>query len=349
MVKTKRDLSYEVIRVLAMVLIVLTHEIGPYLGDNPTLSSFTEVITVVGVTLFFLLSGKFAFKLNLEDKSLYKKFYWKKFIGLIVPMLIFMLIKEAHVLVYNKGLELHPKFFAHQFLLALFNGFNYMEYWFLYILIANFLAVPFTARMVQNFKDRDKKAFLTVGLILGTITTFLPHILGVNFEISYYFIGYTLLFYSGYFIEDLFKTEKSKKKLYLVGLFSLIITLVLVQLKITNGYKSTSPFYFFYSVALFIGVRELSKKFFEKKPRELLEKVVLFIGKHSLAVYMLHMIVLYFINDLITFPKNFFGWILSSCLVIIASLAVSWILDVTIVKWVQKLFIRVFKLEKVLK
>ena len=347
MVKTKRDISYEIVHVLAMVLIILTHEINPYLGDNPTLSSLIEAITAVGVTLFFLLSGKFAFKLNLEDKSLYKKFYWKKFIGLIVPMLVFMLIKEAHVIIYNKGLELHPRFFAHQFLLALFNGFNYMEYWFLYVLIANLLAVPFTARMIQNFKDRDKKAFLIVGLILGTITTFLPHILGVNFEIGYYFIGYTLLFYSGYFIEDLFKTKKSKKKLCLVGLASLIVTLILVQLKITNGYKSTSPFYFFYSVALFVGVRELSKKFLET-PHKVFEKIILFLGKHSLAVYMLHMIVLYFINDLITFPKNLFGLVLSSILVLAASLLISWILDITIIKWVQKIFIRIFKLEKVL-
>ena len=345
----QRDISYEIIRVIAMILIIATHEITPYLGEYKVLSDCLEIVTVVGVTLFFLLSGRFAFKLNLEDKTLYKKYYWKKFIGLVVPMLIFMLIKEAHVIVYNKGLELHPKFYAHQFLLALFNGFNYMEYWFLYTLIANLLAVPFTARMVQSFKDKDKKAFIIVGLILGTITTFLPHILGVEFAVNYQFIGYTLIFYAGYFIEDLFKDKKGRTRLYIAGLISLVITMVLVHFNISNGYKSTSPFYFIYSIALFVGLHKMSRKFLDMKPRITLEKVISFMGEHSLSVYMIHMIVLYYVNDFLHLPLNIFGWTAGTIATLITSLLIAWVLDVTIVKWTQKLLIYVFKFKKVLK
>ncbi len=50
--KNKRDLSYEFIRVIAMLLIILTHEISPFLGEKITLSILMEVFTTVGVTLF---------------------------------------------------------------------------------------------------------------------------------------------------------------------------------------------------------------------------------------------------------------------------------------------------------
>ena len=87
MVTKKRDVSYELIRVLAMLFIVFDHALNSYLA--PDVTKFIEPFVAVGVTLFFMLSGKFAFRLNLEDKSLYKKYYWKKIIGLIIPMLVY--------------------------------------------------------------------------------------------------------------------------------------------------------------------------------------------------------------------------------------------------------------------
>ena len=94
MVNPQRDLSYEFIRVVSMILIILAHEIPNYLGQFSRLGVYTELVTNVGVTLFFMLSGKFALKLNLEDKHLYKKYYWKKVIGLIIPLLVYMAIKN---------------------------------------------------------------------------------------------------------------------------------------------------------------------------------------------------------------------------------------------------------------
>lgn len=62
MVKPQRDLSYEFIRVVSMILIILAHEIPNYLGQFSRLGVYTELVTNVGVTLFFMLSGKFALK-----------------------------------------------------------------------------------------------------------------------------------------------------------------------------------------------------------------------------------------------------------------------------------------------
>lgn len=337
-----RDLSYEFIRVIAMIFIVFDHNLNSYIQGD--LSKYIEPFFVVGVTLFFMLSGKFAFKLNLEDKSLYKKFYWKKFLGLIIPMLVFMAIKNYHVMVYNKHLSVTPISYFRHFGIALVNGFNYMEYWFLYILIALLAAVPFTAHMMQNMKTRDKKAFLIVSTIFSIFSFLIPTIFNVNFAVNYYFLGYILFFFMGYIIEDIFSSQKDKNRLYVIGLIGFIMTIIMVHFDLLSGYKSFSPFYLYFTLASFIGLRELGKRVTKK-----FKKTTSFIGKHSLSVYMLHMIFLYIVNDLGFFPKDILGYILSTILIITISIIVGAIIDNTIIKWLQKLCIKIFKLESMLK
>ncbi len=338
----KRDISYEIIRVIAMFFIVFDHNLSTYLPKDIT--TFLEPFFVVGVTLFFMLSGKFAFKLNLEDKSLYKKYYWKKVIGLIVPMLVYMAIKNWHVMVYNQHLTVTPLSYIKHFGIALVNGFSYMEYWFLYTLIALLVAVPFTARMMQNLRAEDKKAFLAVSTILATLSMIIPSFLNVKFAIDYYFIGNIFFFFAGYIVEDIFSTKTAKRNLYITGFLSLVMTLLMVKLGLTNGYKSYSPFYMYFTLAMFTVIHELGKKIPAK-----FEKLVLLLGKHSLGVYMIHMIVLYAVNDAKIFPGNIIGFLASTILIIAISTIISIVLDNTIIKWLQKLTIKIFKLENVVK
>ncbi len=293
-----------------------------------------------------MLSGKFAFRLNLKDQNLYKKYYWKKVIGLIIPMLVYMAIKNWHVMAYNKHLAVTPLFYLRHFVVALFNGFYYMEYWFLYLLIALLVAVPFTAHMIQNLKLQDKKAFLMVGLFFATISTFLPHLLNVDFAIKYEFIGYTLFFYLGSFVEEFFVFKKSRIKLYLCGLFSLTINLIFVNFGINHGYNSTSPFYVIFTIAMFIGLRQLAQNFEAKYSSKIIDSLISLLGKHSLGVYMIHMIFVYLINDLNFLSHNIFGWLGSSLMVLIISVFVCFVLDNTIIKLLQRLCTKIFNLEK---
>lgn len=82
-----------------------------------------------------------------------------------------------------------------------------------------------------------------------------------------------------------------------------------------------------------------------KVPKKL-EKPILFLGKHSLGVYMTHFMVLYTINDLIKLPSGIIGFLVASLLVLIFSELISFVLDSTIIKWLQKLTIKLFRLEK---
>ena len=340
--KKQRDVSYEVIRVLAMIMVILVHELPIYIlsdSTNPTVYMAFDGFFCLCNALFFLLAGRFAFKINTEDKSLYKKYYWKKVIGLIIPMFVYMAIKNWHVMAYNQHLDVNLFSYIRHFGVSLVNGFCYMEYWFLYILIACMIVVPFAARMLQNMKDRDKKAFLIVGLIMTTLTTYIP-LLKVDFAVEYYFVGHVLSFFLGFLIEDIFKEKKAKKLLFILGPIFFAINTAINVSGFHNGYKSTSPFYILTAISIFLFIKN-----YVKVPKKL-EKPILFLGKHSLGVYMTHFMVLYTINDLIKLPSGIIGFLVASLLVLIFSELISFVLDSTIIKWLQKLTIKLFRLEK---
>ena len=343
-IKKKRDVNYELIRVLAMVMVIMEHHIEKfvYTTENQWFYNLLDAFFTLSMPLFFYLAGRFAFKLNLEDKTLYKKFYWKKMIGLIIPVLIYMAIKNWHVMWYHQGLAITPRSYLEHFGIALVNGFNFMEYWFLYVLIGCMIAVPFTARMVQNMKEKDKKAFLIVGLIMCALTCYIP-LFKVDFMVHYYFIGHVLSFYLGFMLEDIFADKKLKKLLYIAAPICFAINMAIIYAGFTNGYKETSPFYMIAAMGLFIFLREKLKA-----PKNL-EKPILFLGKHSLGVYMLHMMVMYSIGEVIELPFGFIGFFIASILCLIGSVALAFIIDNTLIRWAQKLCIKIFKLESVLK
>lgn len=69
----KRDLKYEVIRVFSMIFILAIHEINTFVDKNSMLYYVLATIFMTGVPCFFMLSGKFAFNIDYEDKDYLKK------------------------------------------------------------------------------------------------------------------------------------------------------------------------------------------------------------------------------------------------------------------------------------
>lgn len=332
--KKTRVPSYDFIRVVAMIFILAVHDAVHYLDTKNSLFPVFEALLAVGVPLFFLLSGKFAYKIDLEDKHLYKKYYLKKFVHLLIPIFVYMVIKNWHVMMYVKHIDITPLSFIRHLGISIVNGYSYMEYWFLYVLIGLLLAVPFTAHMIKNLKTKDKKAFIAVALIYTTFSMLVSQFAKVDFAVNYAFFSYPLYFFCGAFIEDLFEEKSARKKLYTAGIVGFIINAALILNGIKLGYKSFSPFYFVFAIAIFILLKNLGEKLF-KKPRPVFEKSTVFIAKHSLAVYMSHVMLMHIINDPGFLPNNILGYILSVVFGVIISVLFGFIIDETVVKILQ--------------
>lgn len=97
----KRDLKYETIRIVSMFFILILHEINVFADKNSLLYYIFATILLTGVPCFLMLSGKFAFDIDYNDEEYISKFYKRKFISLIIPVIVYMAIKEFHIMGYN--------------------------------------------------------------------------------------------------------------------------------------------------------------------------------------------------------------------------------------------------------
>ena len=249
----KRDSAYETIRVIAMLFILVLHEINTYMNKGTILYYILATILLTGVPLFFMLSGKYAFNIDYNDKNYIEKYYKKKFINLIIPVLVYMAIKEFHVMGYNLHKEITFYSYIRALFVSIFNGYSYMEYWYLYILIANLLLAPFIGKWIKQATKKEATIFLAIILISNTISTCLGYI-DLSFAVEYAFAAYGIYFYSGYFIDKFYNSKKEKSIIYILGIVSFAITMILLINNKTVNIWNYSPTYTFVSFMIFIFI-----------------------------------------------------------------------------------------------
>lgn len=333
----KRDLKYETIRVFCMFFILSIHEINTFVDQNSILYHILATIFLTGVPCFFMLSGKFAFNIDYDDSNYLAKYYKKKFINLIIPIFVYMIIKEFHIMAYNLNKDITIYTYLRSLFVSLVNGFSYMEYWFIYILISNLLIAPFIGKFITRATKKEAMVFLIIPFIVNIISTFLGYF-KLEFKLSYAFAGYSLYFYIGYFIDKFSNTKKEKIAIYVLGMISFVITLILLGSNKAINLWSYSPTFTCIAIMIYIFIRDFIKT-------NKIEKIILFIGKYSLSIYMLHMIFMFTFNDII--PKEginsfIYGFIII-LLTYVFSLISGVILENTIIKFLKNISTKILE------
>ena len=150
--KKVREVGVELLRVIAMFLIVCQHIMnhGGFLknaGENTLLLNFINVLFAPTVNIFVLLSGYFNVRSGfriLKTASLWLQVFFYSVVGLLLALVLGISVGENHV-------------FA-----AFFPVIN-RSYWFFGAYILLYLASPFLNVMLNNL---DKKHFraLVIGI-----------------------------------------------------------------------------------------------------------------------------------------------------------------------------------------
>lgn len=231
---------------------------------------------------------------------------------------------------YNLNQVITPYSYIRSLFVSIVNGYYYMEYWFIYELIAYLILVPFVGKFITKATKKEATIFLGIILIYNIISTFLGYN-NLEFILPYAFGGRSIFFFLGYFIDKYYNTKKEKKNIYIFGILSFIITLFLLKSGKYVNIWSYSLTFTLISVMFYIFIRDHIKI-------NKIKKVILMMGKYSLPVYMLHMIFIYTYNDLI--PKGIFNNFLYHLIIIILTfiscLICGILLEKTIIKWLKK-------------
>lgn len=196
----ERDISLDLIRVLACCMVVMMH--SPMVSDNangPFLMA-TSFFTAPSIGLFFMVSGA----LLMPVKTDYITFIKRRFSKVVIPTLCWTVIYLSINLLYS-GSEIN--------VLSTIASIPFCPQgegvlWFMYTLSGVYLIAP----ILSGWLEKTKKSEIEIVLSLWAITLCYPILekyVGIDTSttgILYYFAGYAGYFLLGYYLKMYHKT-----------------------------------------------------------------------------------------------------------------------------------------------
>lgn len=347
MEKTNRKSSFELLRIISMLLIVMSHYVAHSeilnieCNVNRIIAQFIFIGGKLGVTLFVLISGYFLVNSEFKLKKLLKIILETFFYSITIYLLFILMGKREFSLqtLINSSLPI-------------ITG----QYWFMTAYVGMYILSP-----IINFtiKNMDKKFLKNVLLLLFFILYFIPTITtkdpfgnDVMQFIYLYMIGGYIRLYDIEFI------KKQNRGLKIGGLSIAAIYLTSIAFTIL-GQKFS---FFEKGLVYFAGQRSFLilfagiGLFYYFSQLELQSKKINFIAKTSLGVYLIHdnrmmryyiwkdlvNVEQYFHSSTISFLSNFMtSAIIIYCVCVVIDLLRIYILETPIFK-IQK-FDRIFE------
>jgi len=182
-----RDVNYDLLRVVAMCLVIGVHVINNYMPVKMTLAGSAETVRsvlfalfMVCNPLFIMVSGRFNLTCDAAqgtgrndacgpDRGVrprpnglapYARYYYKRFVSLIVPYLLYAggMGFVAYLVIDHRSVGGAVS----GTLFDLFSGYDDSVYWFVFMLAGFVLATPFLAAMVRAIGRSG--AWLLIGL-----------------------------------------------------------------------------------------------------------------------------------------------------------------------------------------
>lgn len=276
----KRELAFDILRVIAMCMVVVIHVSNVYSRSFGIISNKSFLVSLgfntisrVSVPIFLMISGAL-----LVDRSFNKNKYFKriiKYLILIIVWDIIYLLWEYFYLgiTYNR-------------LYMLFIEPYRAHLWFLYTILTIYIIQPLLKLILDKSSKTIKILLLLIWFILSTLSL-------VNYNIASIFtiFSYIGFFIIGKYLYDYIKNNNLKK----YNLLFILLIIINISLSIYFNYTYSlkynrfynlffayrSPFIIISSLALFILVITNYRK--EKLP-----KIIKYLSEVSLGVYLIH-------------------------------------------------------------
>lgn len=281
--KKEKNVNIEILRIVSMIMILILHFFyhGNILNEMPkkiNLLCFStisvEVLCIVAVNIFILISGYFLCK---------SKFDINKIIKLYGEIFVYSLIIGFILLLTNK-IELNIKN-----LIYIFFPFITQRYWFFNAYILLILLFPFLNVLINNI---SKEKFKLLLIILFIINSILP--IGINNSVSLNSANSLYWFLNLYLMGSYIRINKInfKKKCFVYGYIAINVLYIIISIivfkiggvsKLMYILKYNLPFAYISSVLLFLIVLNTDFKVNDK-----IKKIIMFFSSSTFAVYIIH-------------------------------------------------------------
>ncbi|MEE3343711.1 MAG: acyltransferase family protein [Bacilli bacterium] len=293
--KNKREYSFDILRVLAMIMVITIHVSNVYSRSFGIISNKSFIISLIfntisriSVPIFLMISGALLldreFNLNKYLKRLLK------FIILIIVWDVIYLIWEYYYLgiTYNDFYKL------------LFTPYR-AHLWFLYTILLLYTIQPLLRKILLKSNNIIKIILLLIWILFSTGSMISP------FLAQYFtFISYTGFFILGKYLYQYIKSKDLKK----YNILLILIMIICFTTSIILNYLSSIKYNMFYN--LYFAYRTpfiITSSFafytliINNYNKDTLNKYIIKLSDLSLGVYLIHGIFLDITTKLFIYPN----------------------------------------------
>lgn len=329
---TKRNIGIDLLRILACFMVVGIHT-TPFLSHiDMLMQSFFRV----GLCVFFLISG--AFILSSEPKSLLS-WYTNRLLAIIIPFLVYSYIHFVFITNYQLlDLETLVNFVKFIFLSSTSIS---VHFWFVYTIIGLYLIAPVFSYMINSMTEVNALKSFLILLFIHAIHSNYPIIQSI-INIPNIFLIPDIYIWLLYFISGglLYKCRNiiNNNMATLMLLFGFIITYIFC-INTPNKYGlSFNQFdinasMLIYASGLFLLFVKLKLEWLRNN--DIIVSLILYISKHTYAIYLIHILILLKLNYIID-TTGYIG-IFVTIIVFFISFIITIILNIPI-EYILKVF-----------
>ncbi len=238
----KRNSSYEIMRIISMLFIVLYHVIshGKVLTNynNPGAKLLLEIllfIIIIHVNSFVLLAGYFQCESKFKQRKLWELINASLFYK--ISIIIFLIILGVNIDKLTIFKELIP--------------INTVEYWFIKCYFFLYCLTPFINKGIENL---NKKYFTNLLLVLIFIFSIIPSYIGLDaFNNDGYTLYHFILMYligaylKKYPLQNNYIFKNFSKKLFQIILIILFFLMPLINISFTSFAEKINNTNFFFN------------------------------------------------------------------------------------------------------
>ena len=290
----KRNISIQIIRIVAMAMIITDHLC---LFINFPMRSLVIQVCNSGVLFFLFISGYLYGHKTIND---WKKFFFNRIIIICVPMWIIVVIDSICEAIVWKYFEWKNLLIYLTNTQGIFGGNKAIgSLWFLTLIMICYLLIP----LLQKIKSKKPNR---IAIIIGIILLFVAQIVFAYTTDIGLVAGHSLswcciavgLFVLGYYAGDIVLLKNARKRVLLLRTIIAITTLLIVVLcrSLFDGQPIYYNIVFVYGSAIMVlwGCC-IIYKIGEHIQGKTLEKVIDYFDRRSFYVYVVHGFVLDFI------------------------------------------------------
>ena len=237
----ERNYNYDIMRVLACIMIICMHAPMPNLNANGIILSTISYFTAPGLCLFFVISGSLLLPIKTDTTTFLKKRLGK----VIMPTLVFTFLYIILNCINGEQQNILKTICS-----IPFSAQGHGVLWFMYTLIGLYLVAPIISKWLDSASKREVELYL----LLWVITLCFPILklfVGINegnTGVLYYFSGYIGYFILGYYLKK-YPESISLKKLIIPDIIAIIAPIAFKVMHIEIDFYSM-----FWYLSIFVAL-----------------------------------------------------------------------------------------------